>query len=578
MANNTIDWEQEFQEKLRQMHESYNPENRLLRCPFSSPGYHTKIKQADFVHPTRQAADYALALLDGGDPSYRQRAFDILQVLVSLQDQDPSSPTYGIWSWFWEEPLPEMAPPDWNWADFIGKRLLFVLHRHDSLLPEQLRLDIRQAVRNSCEAIIKRNIGPHYTNIAIMGSFVTIIAGELLEDSRYLEYGLDRLRKLLDHTRREGALQEYNSPPYSSIAITELSAIAVCTKTEQARQMAEELLDIAWGMTAEHFHPLLKQWSGPHARSYSIFTERERLTFLQMAFDGRLDVLEGSEPAYDPEWHGQGVRCPDSFLPLFAEWKGNREISQKLPDEGMPLQRKAYTYMTRDYSLGSFNHQAMWNQCRNLQAYIAGDGGEAISLRLRVLHEDYDFCSAVIRTEQRGGNALYGIRFSLDGGDTHVNLDPIHGRTKARDLRIRLEISNRRGAGAPRWERLADNRYEATIGSTKATVTGLFAAMSGFGPFRWETSAGTVQSRSGEYDGSFLDLVLHAGEEREVDFHAMEEALLGFALSLTEPGQEPPTASAERLQDRVGFELADAAEPLRLTLGVKPGPVAELFG
>jgi hypothetical protein len=35
---------------------------------------------------------------------------------------------YGIWPWLAEESLAEMAPPDWNWADFCGMRLALVLY------------------------------------------------------------------------------------------------------------------------------------------------------------------------------------------------------------------------------------------------------------------------------------------------------------------------------------------------------------------------------------------------------------------------------------------------------------------
>lgn len=40
--------------------------------------------------------------------------------------------TIGIWAWTYEEPLSQMCPPDWNWADFIGVSLELVRHPSDA--------------------------------------------------------------------------------------------------------------------------------------------------------------------------------------------------------------------------------------------------------------------------------------------------------------------------------------------------------------------------------------------------------------------------------------------------------------
>ncbi len=100
----------------------YDPAEKVLRRPFSSPGYHTTLKGGT-VHPTRGSFCYALALLDGGRDEDRRRAEEILVRVTALQDQDPKSRTYGIWSWFLAEPLQKMSPPDWNRADFCGAAL-----------------------------------------------------------------------------------------------------------------------------------------------------------------------------------------------------------------------------------------------------------------------------------------------------------------------------------------------------------------------------------------------------------------------------------------------------------------------
>ncbi|MBN2316104.1 MAG: hypothetical protein JXM79_19410, partial [Sedimentisphaerales bacterium] len=92
-----------FLKALGEQDERYDPVERMIRRPFSSPGYHTTLKGGD-VHPTRDSLNYAVALLDSGEPERIEQARQILRRVIALQDQDPNSRTYGIWSWFMEEP------------------------------------------------------------------------------------------------------------------------------------------------------------------------------------------------------------------------------------------------------------------------------------------------------------------------------------------------------------------------------------------------------------------------------------------------------------------------------------------
>ena len=62
--------------------------------------------------------------------------------------------------------------------------------KHRERLRAELAEQIEAAISHACRAIIIRNVGPHYTNIAIMGAFVTLVGGELLQVDEYREYGL----------------------------------------------------------------------------------------------------------------------------------------------------------------------------------------------------------------------------------------------------------------------------------------------------------------------------------------------------------------------------------------------------
>ncbi|MBN1817712.1 MAG: hypothetical protein JW828_10145 [Sedimentisphaerales bacterium] len=54
-----------FLRALEKQDQSYDPVEKMIRQPFSSPGYHTTLK-GGMVHPTRTSLNYAVVLFDSG--------------------------------------------------------------------------------------------------------------------------------------------------------------------------------------------------------------------------------------------------------------------------------------------------------------------------------------------------------------------------------------------------------------------------------------------------------------------------------------------------------------------------------
>jgi hypothetical protein len=106
--------EEAFLNYLKKCAENYSPELAMLGESVGGMGYHTALPAGSWAHPTRDSLDYALALLQAGGEEQEERAADILAKVISLQDADPLSRSYGIWSWYLEEPIEKMCPPDWN--------------------------------------------------------------------------------------------------------------------------------------------------------------------------------------------------------------------------------------------------------------------------------------------------------------------------------------------------------------------------------------------------------------------------------------------------------------------------------
>lgn len=560
--------------KIKEMEGEFSSEHSMIREKYTTNGYHTALKHVDKVHSIRTSIEYAQGLLDTGLADYEERAFAVIRKVVSLQDSDPASATFGIWSYFLEEPLSRMSPPDWNWADFIGKVLVTTVIRHRDRMPADLLEEVRRSVFQACESIIRRNMGPHYTNIAIMDSFVTLLAGEVFQNPRYLDYGLRKFEDFHQYASGTRTFQEYNSPTYTKVAIIELSRIRSTTSVTRALEICEDMLDLAWKGVGQHFHAPTRQWAGPHSRCYSTLLPDATRAFLQLATEGELDFFPAGEMPYDLEWYKIGIVCPKPYRALFTE-VSERELREVYYRGEDGYEKVAVTYMTPRFALGSASKEVMWNQRRNLLAYMNGDGGTAYAA-LRVLHDGYDFSAPVFSAEQLKGNVLCGVQLSLNGGDTHIGLDRIDGGIQADDLRIRLEI----GGSLDRiTAESVDGGAVVIIGDVKLRLRGLFARFVGR-----ETQL--VQEPEWEITRNVhtisIDLVLYSGERREIDFTVLEQAAVIFALSIGEEhiisDSLSGALSAEGDGKKITAKWNTGEGEMALKLKLKPDRVEALKG
>lgn len=510
--------EGEFRAVLAQADTQYDPKERLLRAAFSSPGYHTALKGGT-VHRTRESAAYALLLLDTLEPAREARAFAIIGKILALQDTDPASKTYGIWSWFLEEPLPMMSPPDWNWADFIGKELVQMLLFHGARLPEKLREGVRKAVRCAAESIIRRNVTPDYTNIHLMGTYVLLAAGKVLEDDALTARGRESMRAAAQNLDRRGGFAEYNSPTYTIVALSDMSILLrdlTDCADDQTLSDARKIYDALWQMVAVHYHPAAGVLAGPHSRCYDDMMDA---AFFSAVRQGLAPLASEGAPRVS---YLRFFACPPKYRAFFKTSEKPRLFRQVYFRQ---TGEEATTWIGGDVSLGSFSRSDMWNQRRPLQCYLATPEGNVV-FRVRFLHDGYDFCSALVTIRQEGKSLVCAVNFADDYGDTHVNLDMIRNKTiAARDLRLRFEIGGAIGAVHMPGKLDADGELVFQIGSHTVRLRLLDR--------RFGNDTGTLQAGCSE-KAQWLDLVFLSGEPKRIDFSALGEAVVLFGLSVDE--------------------------------------------
>lgn len=535
----------------------------MIRRPFSSPGYHTTLKGGD-VHPTRDSLNYAVALLDTGDPELLKRAEAILRRVIALQDQNPESKTYGIWSWFLEEPLDRMSPPDWNWADFCGVQLLQVALNHRHRLSPELAAQVDAAIQHAARSIRRRNVGPGYTNIAIMGAYVTLVAAELyqLEDLR--DYALKRLRAFHAYTMKSGAFTEYNSPTYTVVAVKELARLRQHVQDAEARRLVEEVYRLAWEEIAQHFHAPTRQWAGPHSRAYRTLLPSATLALIQRSTEGRVQFSTGEPPPALDE-HRLPTPCPRDYEVFFTRLNEPRELVKTFVSTASPV--IGTTWLHPEFALGSVNRGDLWNQRRALLGYW-GTAGQPSYLHLRFLHDGYDFAAAQFFSVQRGGDVLAGVNFATDGGDTHPSLDRIkNARIRAKDLRLRFEFGGEAGKNTLIGPATLTQAANLRFGKLNLAMYVPIATFDG-AQGRWEAGS------DGQKQITWLDVVLHSGAEKEINLADVQQAAIGLSIRFSAGKQTPLTVRAAVSDGRL--DLATELPPLQLSLPVRPAKASEL--
>ncbi|HEX2739724.1 MAG TPA: hypothetical protein VHM69_04700 [Rubrobacter sp.] len=508
--------------------EQYSEEHRMLGVSWAGPDYHTRVPQGAWVHPTRESLDYALNLLKSES---QERAAAVVRKVLELQDTDPTSETYGIWPWLLEEPLSEMDPPDWNWADFCGARLAQMLVEHAGVLPGDLIRDTRTALGHAAATIFRRNVGPAYTNIAVMGAGVTLAAGELLDEPRLSDYGRRRLRNIVEHTEHHGGFNEYNSPTYTVVTLSECERMLQLVRDPSARADAEMLRLLAWRTIAERYHPGTHQWSGPHSRAYSdrldagisgFLSERTGVEVRPHPKAGLRDRFEGTAP----------LPCPSGLVDRFrSPPHGETELRStfiRRAGEGDSIQ--GTTWMSEDACLGSVSRDNLWDQRHARLGYWRTEEDPAVVLRLRFLHDGRDFSSACARNAQSGPRILSAIGLLTGMGDAHHQLDrTADGAFDAEDFRVRYELVGEGVAGRA----LEGSRFELSAGSCQAIV---HTAPGRFGPHElvWE-----MERAEGRV---CLDGVCYRGPRRRFEPVELGDVVIFAGLELLRADQ-PPSAS-----------------------------------
>ncbi|NEW83788.1 MAG: hypothetical protein GZ094_15675 [Mariniphaga sp.] len=505
--------------------------------------YHSDVKEETKVHGTLPSLNYALALLDSQKPEYRERAFELLRAVISLQDQNPSSKTCGVWPYTLEEPLAtKKTPADRNWADFCAVPIISIINNHNNILPADLKEKTRNALLLASQAIRKRDVRPDYTNISLMGLYVCYMIADMYNDIDLMVYARKRLKTFYDCTLLNKGFLEYNSPTYFKLSLDEVLRLKEHVINKEDHAMLDSIYSIGWSIVARHYHQPTAQWSGPHGRCYSVLLAPATYNWFYTSSNGQIHPETSGDYSKDrnPILNHQ---IPANLIPYFTASqlprmevdtfiRGGQTIelnplvSYQEGDKGVMIKTKEIigkSYLTKDFVLSSANQSCLWDQRRPLIAYW-GSEQKPISMQIRFLHDMYDYSSANIFCSQDSTNVLGAINFTTNGGDKHVTIDVIKDATiNATDLRLRFEFSGDISSVKIGKPESNEQSVSGISGNVAFRINLPYAKFDGL-EGKWVIG--------GDEKSKWIDFVIYSGNEIEFNFGEIQEAVLGFLFSL----------------------------------------------
>lgn len=517
--------------------EKYDDSVGLMADVGNGTDYHSSVKEGSINYPVLDNLDYAVALIDTDDLSNIDRALSIIDKVIDAQDKDEKSECYGVWSRYFNEALEDMTVPDWNRAAFNGRVLLYLLIDYRQKLSDSLVSRIEESIEHAANSIVRRNMGPDYSNINLMGAYVTIKAGELLNNEVYFEFGKMRLKKELDFITKNGMFTEYNSPAYTILALEEIGRMIKYFKDSECLDIASKMNEIAWKCIAEHYHPKTEQLAAPHSRCYRSIASRQFNTFIHIGTNASKNLVSIEDISIEIMWAFVHIECPEDYYEYFEPIETKRIVSEKFykgydttTDNEIRVnveknmhELEAYTYLNPHFSLGSFIKYDFWNQRRPLMAYW-GEANHVTVFRVRCLHDGYDYCSAMLTSMQHENHIIAGVNFVKDHGDSHFILSPLeNGTITARNLLIRFELS---GAIKDSNITLKQSTEDTIDISSNGINTKIVILHKVFDTEKVKFKQGSDGNRQ------WVDLVLYEGESKKIDFNEIVEAGILFGISI----------------------------------------------
>jgi hypothetical protein len=340
----------------------FDPTNNLIAHKEVNGTFHSVIASAALVE----------SLVRDGTQASIDTAEKVISAVLACQITDPGDPHFGNFLWEKESEVVE----DLNAVEFVLFRFIPLLIEFPDRLTSETRDRMRTSIRNGTKAIARIDVHLLYTNIVLKDICNSCLGGELLGDAEIAERGYLKMRLWFDRTRKSGIPTEYNSPPYTTLAIEVLGRLSSTTMHEETRVLtavAAARMAISAGI---RINPETRRWAGPFGRAYRDAVLAEGPSEIQ-----RLQQL--MQAGLAPEW--------------ITDVINHRELPQEVVETSdVDSHTVVSTYHSKSFSLGVASRELSTQSNRFIAAqtqafdlrYSVPKLGKIATMTTRYLHDD----------------------------------------------------------------------------------------------------------------------------------------------------------------------------------------------
>ncbi|MFD0616007.1 hypothetical protein ACFQZR_00940 [Paenibacillus sp. GCM10027629] len=317
-------------------------------------------------------------------------ATSILLQVLQLQDQDPSSPTYGHWP-LNLDPVPSEAKPHPLPVEIMGSLMVYFDSQYQVAFSDLLRTAFATAFLHIYQGNFYRKPMEQYGHHEAKFTSAKLIFGHKFQDIALIQDGHDSLKLTLDRIHTLG-MWEYGSLPWFWHWVQAYTCAYTLEQNDSIRQDISHLLDALWRQRSQYY--LKGTWVGAHARGGWHDVPRDGNVLLDYVQYGDF-ILSEAMPR--TEYAGfLFYEAPADARQTALDRSKPLEVRQRITrlESTGPIHLHSYAYITEHYAAGGMwerytefdNEQQRWditiplvNEHSINQAYFfhPGDGYHA---------------------------------------------------------------------------------------------------------------------------------------------------------------------------------------------------------
>lgn len=220
---------------------------------------------------------YAWLLYRTGEEKNYIKADSVLNQVISIQDHDPESLTYGQWGWEWKDGEKTV---DYNNALFQAHIMFAGLWNEQGKMSPKTRTSFITSCNELVEAAKRRwdyevfdiyRDFKAYSNIFAMYVQTFFLAADRFNSPRLLKLAKGQWIRWYNHISFFG-IDEFASPGYNNVVFKAVLDIRDFCHDERIQKEASEVLDHIYLLQSVLTHPLLKIPVTGVSRDYRNFT------------------------------------------------------------------------------------------------------------------------------------------------------------------------------------------------------------------------------------------------------------------------------------------------------------------